>query len=203
MLLRGFAYCPAIRPIRTWSIWFDNKRIEEGIMDYGVKILEQRGNKRIHIRQVNEHPIWESKKRKGWVRFSRRCSPTHIETAGWRVRVSYVRIRRDVRGYKRRSSQHSHQHEAKRPRCIERGRADGVDVRSWIKEGINLCGDPCSFLSKTMRPTSEGVTIGGSVESFERTLERENVGGRATRSMRKTHFERCCWSGYATSLKMN
>jgi hypothetical protein len=26
-----------------------------------------------------------------------------------------------------------------------------------------------------MRPTSDGVTIGGSVESFERTLERENV----------------------------
>lgn len=47
-----------------------------------------------------------------------------------RMRATYVRMRGDVREYKRRSFQHSHQREAKRPRCVERGRADSADVRS-------------------------------------------------------------------------
>ena len=81
---------------------------------------------------------------RGDVLLERKAKGKRRVRMGWSV--SYVIIRSDVRECKRRSSQRSHQREAKRPRCFERGRADSADVRSCIKADFNLCGDPCSFL---------------------------------------------------------
>lgn len=69
-----------------------------------------------------------------------------------------------------RSFLHSHQREAKRPRCVERGRADSAGVRSV--DFKHWHGDPCRFKDQQ---TSDGVTKGGSVESFERTLKGQRL----------------------------